>query len=305
MTENAPAKKAYKDSLFRMIYGGRDERSRRWLLSLYNALSGKSYEDPALLEITTIEDVIYVSMKNDLSFLIDSQMHLYEHQSSVNPNMPLRGLFYFAKLYQREVEKADANMFGTKLIRLPSPRFLVFYNGDAELPDTKRYYLSDAFLKEEGPDFPLGCGGPDARGKEFEWTATLININKNRNETLQKKCESLYHYSAFVGRVKENLAKSLPADEAVDEAVDFAIRGNFLDGLFREQKVNILGDLLTEFDEEAFLRRERRDAREERALEDARNFLAETDLPPDKIARCCSLPLETVLALRAELRGTD
>ena len=86
--------RTYKDSLFRVIYSGKDERSRRWLLSLYNALSGKNYTNTGDLRITTIETVIYLTMKNDLSFLLDSQMNLFEHQSTVNPNMPLRGLMY-------------------------------------------------------------------------------------------------------------------------------------------------------------------------------------------------------------------
>ncbi|MBQ8013940.1 MAG: hypothetical protein IJ257_06050, partial [Treponema sp.] len=90
--------KSYKDSLFRLIYSGNDERSRRWLLSLYNAVSGRNYTDISGLRITTIENVIYLTMKNDLSFLLDCQMNLFEHQSTVNPNMPLRGLMYFGQL---------------------------------------------------------------------------------------------------------------------------------------------------------------------------------------------------------------
>ena len=102
----------YKDSLFRRIFSGNDERSKRRLLSLYNALSGKNHTDISKLEITTIENVIYLTMKNDLSFLIDSQMNLFEHQSSVNPNMPLRGLIYFGKLYQNEIKKQGLDING-------------------------------------------------------------------------------------------------------------------------------------------------------------------------------------------------
>ena len=79
--------RTYKDSLFRFIFKGDNEKSRRWLLSLYNALRGSNYEDTSQLEITTLEDVIYISVKNDLSFLINDEMYLFEHQSTVNPNM--------------------------------------------------------------------------------------------------------------------------------------------------------------------------------------------------------------------------
>ena len=229
--------RTYKDSLFRLIYSGNDERSRRWLLSLYNALCGRNYTNIDDLRITTIENVIYLTMKNDLSFLLDSQMNLFEHQSTVNPNMPLRGLMYFGQLYQNEVKRQKKDIFGSSLIKIPSPRFIVLYNGDKELPDNKKYRLSDAFETED-------------KSGEFEWTATLININKNHNETIQKNCESLYHYIEFVERVRESQRKGMAVSQAINEAVDYAIQHNFLEGFFEEQKMYITNSLLTEFDQE-------------------------------------------------------
>lgn len=229
--------RAYKDSLFRIIYSGKDERSRRWLLSLYNAISGKNYTNINDLRITTIENVIYLTMKNDLSFLLDSQMNLFEHQSTVNPNMPLRGLMYFGQLYQNEVKRQKKDLFGSSLIKIPSPRFIVFYNGDKEIPDKILYKLSDAF------EIPDNSG-------DFEWTATIININKQHSEGLQKTCESLYHYIEFVERVRASQRKGISPNEAISEAVDYAIRNNFLEGFFEEQKMYITNSLLTEFDQE-------------------------------------------------------
>ncbi len=281
-------KRVYKDTLFRAIYSGKDERSKRWILSLYNALTGKNYTDTADLEITTLEDVIYITMKNDLSFLIDSQMNLFEHQSSVNPNMPLRGLMYFSKLYQKEVEKHDADIYGKTLVKIPSPRFVVFYNGNEEQGDIVKYRLSDSFEI------------PDDSG-EFEWTATVININKNHNEELQKKCESLYHYCVFVDRVKENLKNNMPLSEAVNEAVDFAISSKFLDGFFKEQRGAIMGDILTEFDQEAYDRHRRAEGARDAKLENAKNFL-KLGVAIETVAKGCSLPLEQVLALADELK---
>ncbi|MBB5226525.1 hypothetical protein DYE50_08325 [Treponema ruminis] len=289
-------KRTFRDTLFRSIYSGKDDRSKRWLLSLYNALSDKNYTDISALEITTIDDVIYVTMKNDLSFLINSEMHLFEQQSTVNPNMPLRGLIYFSQLYQKEVAKRNLDIFGRTRIKIPSPKFVVFYNGKQEQDDIVKYRLSELFeLKDES--------------REFEWTATVININKNHNESLQKKCESLYHYCVFVDRVKANLDKRMKPEDAINEAVDFAIKGNFLDGYFKEQRMNIVGNLLTEFNQEDYDRNRRAEGFEDgveygerqATISNAKNLLKLNKLSAEEIADCCSLPLEQVLALKDEI----
>ena len=118
----------YKDSLFRRVFGAEDKRSARWRLELYNALSGKKHTNPEELEITTLESVIYIKVKNDVSFLVDSQMNLWEHQSTMNLNMPLRGLIYFSVLYQKHLIKNEEALFTTKLVKIPAPQYIVFYN---------------------------------------------------------------------------------------------------------------------------------------------------------------------------------
>ena len=153
----------YKDSLFRRVFGAEDERSARWRLELYNALSGRNHTNPDDLEITTLENVIYIKIKNDVSFLVDSQMNLWEHQSTLNPNMPLRGLFYFAVLYHRHLIKIDEALFTTKLVKIPSPQYVVFYNGNDDAEDVSKLRLSDAFI-----DF-------ESQG-DFEWTKNVISI---------------------------------------------------------------------------------------------------------------------------------
>ena len=89
----------YKDRLFRFIFGA--EENREHILSLYNALLGAGYTDADKIVITTLDDVIYLGMKNDVSFMLASDMNLFEHQSTYNPNMPLRGFSYFARLYEQ------------------------------------------------------------------------------------------------------------------------------------------------------------------------------------------------------------
>ena len=287
----------YQDRLFKAIFGR--EEHKDWLLSLYNALNGSSYTDPSDIEINTIEGIIYVTMKNDISFLIDSQLNLYEQQSSYNPNMPLRGLMYFAELYQKHLTKQDRDLFTTALVKIPTPNFVVFYNGSRELPDVTKLRLSDAF---EVP----------TENSDFEWTATMLNINSGHNKTLFQKCKPLYHYSCYVDRVKSNVRSGMTKEKAVSEAVNFAIQNDFLDGYFKLQKAEVLNMSLTEFDQEAYDRHRFNEGKEvgiaegiekglaegrrDNALQNARNFKYK-NIPVDIIAECTGLTIEQVNAL--------
>ena len=277
----------YKDRLFKKIFGDTTEESKRWRLDLSNALNGTSYTDPDKLKLTTIENVIYVTMKNDISFLIGSQMNLYEQQSSYNPNMPLSGLMYFAQLYQMNLSARGLDLFGSKLVKIPSPSFVVFYNGDKELPDVSEQRLSDAFE-------------PAGSGKGFEWTAKVINISGKHNEDLLKKCKALYDYCSYVNRIKGNLKAGMPKKAAVGEAVDYAIKENFLDGFFKSQKMEVMNMSLTEFNQEEYDRNRRREVEEEVQSRTARNMLAD-GLPPEKIVQYTGLSLEDVTRLSEEL----
>ncbi|MBP5448360.1 MAG: hypothetical protein J6X95_09800 [Treponema sp.] len=282
----------FRDRLFIAIFGKDNERSKRWRLDLYNVLNGTNYTDPDALELNTIENVIYIKMYNDVSFLIDSQMTLYEQQSETNANMPLRGFFYFAQLYQKHLAKKDLNLHRSSLIKIPNPRFIVFYNGDTKRAERYKLKLSDAFeIKDNSGD--------------FEWTADVININKGVNETLVKKCKSMYDYVRLVSRISENKKKKMKIEQAVREAVDWAIKQNFLEGFVREQKEEIIAMCLTEYDEESCIRGWRQDGiemgREEKALETARKLLKMNLGNPEQIAQAVGLPLEQVLDLQKEL----
>lgn len=131
----------YKDRLFRIVF-----REKEDLLDLYNAVNGSDYDNPDELEIMTIEDVIYVHMKNDVAFLLSDLLNLWEHQSTFNPNMPARGLGYFAQLYQQYIEKYGVNLYSSKQKKLPFPQYIVFYNGEKDMPERMELRLSDAFL---------------------------------------------------------------------------------------------------------------------------------------------------------------
>ena len=135
----------YRDRLFCYIFGS--EAHKEWTLSLYNAVNGTAYTDPEQISITTIEQVLYMGMHNDVAFLISDEINLYEQQSTPNPNMPLRLLQYTANIYERLISLGNKNKYGTTLIRLPVPKLVVFYNGLADQPEERMMNLSDAFAE--------------------------------------------------------------------------------------------------------------------------------------------------------------
>ena len=222
-------------------------------------------------------------MHNDVSFLVDSQMTLFEHQRSTNQNMPLRGLFYFAQLYNKYLKNKDEQLTSSTLIKLPNPNYIVFYNGDTTRDEDYELKLSDAFFHE------------DKSGK-FEWTARVLNVNKEYNLSLQKKCKPLYDYIQFVSRINENKTKGMTIEEAVDEAVNWACEHNLLEGYIREQKAEVKMNLLTEYDEEAYIRIWRRDGinqgKQEKAVEDARKLLADGKYTAEEISKLLQIPTE-------------
>ena len=140
----------YKDTIFRMLFS-----DRKNLLSLYNAINGTSYENPEELEIVTLENAIYMGMKNDLAFIIDTNLFLYEHQSTYTPNMPLRDLFYISAEYQKLVNKKS--LYSSALQKIPAPNFIVFYNGEEKKEDRWENCLSEAYENLSGePKLELG-----------------------------------------------------------------------------------------------------------------------------------------------------
>lgn len=229
--EKTYTNREYKDRLFKFIFKDKEK-----LLSLYNALNSSHYINPDDIEITTLEDVIYCKMKNDISFIIDDRLSLFEHQSSYNPNMPLRGFLYFAKHFEKYIAESQVDIYGTGLIELPTPKFVVFYNGTGMQEDRKILRLSDSFtnVKEKA------C---------MELEAIILNINYGKNKKLMDSCRSLMEYSYFVQKVKEYTEKH-ERDEAIELAVDECIRENILKDILIKNRAEVVDMLLTEYDEE-------------------------------------------------------
>ena len=229
----------HKDRLFRMIF-----REKKELLSLYNAVNGTSYTNAEDLEIVTLENAIYMNMKNDLAFIMDSYLNLYEHQSTYSPNMPLRDLFYIAKELQGQVDHRD--MYRNTLIKIPTPRFLVFYNGSEEQAEKKYLRLSDAFQKSmDDPDLEL--------------VVTMLNINLGKNKKLLEQCQTLKEYAIYVKKVR-TYAKSM---KNVEKAVDCAVTECINEGILREfllrNRKEAVEMSIFEYDEEAVFEIVRKD----------------------------------------------
>ena len=281
----------YKDRLFKFIFGRETEESKRWRLQLYNALNETNITDPDELKINTIENVIYITMHNDISFLVDSEINLYEEQSSYNPNMPLRGYLYFATLYQIYLKENNKNLISSSRVMIPTPKFYVFYHGGPKNPERWKMKLTDSFLN------------PDDSG-DFQWTATVINLHPNHNSVLNKNCTPLYHYVKFTSLISENRKSGMNKQESIEKAVDYAIEKGFLEGFFKIHRAEVIGMCLTEFDEEEAKRIWHEDGYTEgfaegeakKAIEDAKN-LKKNGVPIDLIAKSIGLSVEEVSSL--------
>ena len=240
--EHPSADRTYKARLFAMIFSEKEN-----LLELYNAVNGTHYEDAELLEVNTLENAIYMSMRNDLSFVIDSRLSLYEHQSTRNPNLPLRFLFYIADLYSGMLRGAD--LYGRKRIPLDTPHFLIFYNGQEAMPERMTLRLSDSFkIAEETP--------------QLELTATMWNINIGNNRRLMEASRTLRDYAEYTSRVRK-YARKMPLEKAVECAVDECIRKGVLADFLCKNKAEAIKMSIYEYDEEDHKRILREEGREE------------------------------------------
>ena len=228
--------RTYKDTMFRMLF-----REKENLLSLYNAVNGTAYTDVDGLEITTLENAVYMNYKNDISFVMNFELMLYEHQSTVNPNMPLRHLIYVSKVLQSITRNAD--LYSSVLIKIPTPRFVIFYNGMQHQPEQKILKLSDAFEKElETP--------------ELELIVTMYNINFGQNQELLNTFQTLIEYAQYVSKVRD-YAEKMPFAEAVETAVDHCIKNEILADFLLKNRAEAIEMSIFEYDEEKHLKNER------------------------------------------------
>lgn len=240
-----PARRDYKDTIFRRLFQDREN-----LLSLYNAVNRTSYTDAEALTVVTLENAVYMNMKNDVAFLLDNRLSLYEHQSTWNPNMPLRDLFYVSRTYQGLVK--DETLYSSKRLKLPAPHFLVFYNGTEEREESSVLKLSDSFEYV----------GTQKEEPNLELKVLVLNINQGKNKELLELCRTLKEYMIFVDRIRL-YTKTMELDAAAERAVDECIHEGVLSDFLRKNRGEAIEMSIFEYDEERELKLIRRAEYEE------------------------------------------
>ena len=232
------ANRAYKDRLFIKIFERRED-----LLSLYNAVNGSDYQNPDELEITTLDNAIYMRMKNDISFLIDGYMSLYEHQSTFNPNMPLRDCLYMLQIYQNYIDRQELDLYSSVLLKIPTPRLVVFYNGQEKMQNEEMRILrlSDSYEKSE-------------KEPALECRVQVINVNYGKNRDMMEKCPKLYEYSYLVAKIRENQSNGKTLEGAIEAALEDCLAQGYLTELLTTYRWEVTGMLLYEYDERKHLK---------------------------------------------------
>jgi len=275
------ANRNYKDTVFRMLFS-----DKKNLLSLYNAVNSRDYTNPDDLEIVTLENAIYMGMKNDLAFIIDTNLYLYEHQSTYNPNMPLRDLFYISSEYQKMLDQKS--LYSSSLQKIPAPNFIEFYNGTDTLSDYSEHKLSSAFENLSGEP-------------KLELIVTVLNINEGHNALLMEHCKTLREYAQYVAKVRKYTA-DMSLNEAVECAVDECIKENILADFLRKNRAEVISMSIFEYDkeeEEKKLRKAEYEAGIQKGvLNTARHLLELNLLSLENISRATGLSIDELKKLQ-------
>ncbi len=215
MSEN----REFKSDVFSMLM-----EDKKNALEVYNALNGSAYDDPDEVELVNLEKGISLSIRNDVAFIVDTDVSIYEHQSSYNPNMPLRSLIYFTEII-REYVIQNKDLFGSRRIMLPTPHFAVFYNGVVSRPAKEVLRLSDSYNKPtDEPVLELEC--------------IVYNINSGKDNGLLNKCEVLKEYTFFVEKVRENESQGI--ENPIEEAIEYCVWNHVLERFLTERKSEVL-----------------------------------------------------------------
>ena len=230
ITDVPNAARNYKDRIFRMVF-----REKKALLALYNAMNKTDYENEDDLKVTTLESALYLEMKNDVSFVLYDELLLYEHQSTKNPNLPLRNLFYVSDVYS-ELTK-DLFLYGSVPVQIPEPKFVVFYNGLENMQEREVLKLSSLYAKK-------------AEHISLELETLVLNVNVGYNKILMERCRQLSDYAQFVSEVRKRLSKKIPLSEAVNEAVEDCIQRGILAEFLSKNRAEVIKVSIYEYDEE-------------------------------------------------------
>jgi hypothetical protein len=278
----------YKDSVFSFLFSDSDT-----LRELYGAIAGIELPPDVPVAINTLEDVLYKSLLNDISFEIGNKLVvLVEHQSTINPNMAVRLLLYIARIYEKIT--SGRNVYGRKKLLIPRPECIVLYNGREAYPERGELRLSESF--EEA----ASLGVPREAVPGLELAVKVYNINQGYNEGMVRRCERLKGYSVFIGKVREMEAGGSGREEAMEGAIRWCIGNGVLRRFFEVHGSEVVNMLMTEWKLEDALVVEREEGRE-RGLEEGRIEIAKAALAkgmsPETVSGITGLDIETLKKL--------
>jgi hypothetical protein len=268
--------------------GGVSELDSENAAELYSALKSVPCS-PDEIQIITITTIISGQLKNDLAFVVGGRaMVLGEHMSSPYANMPVRFIMYLGQLYEKwiKMKGEEKYLYGSKLYKIPTPEFVVFYNGTTTRPEKETLKLSDAFEVEGDKD--LGF---------LELEVPVYNINVGMNDELFRNSSKLRQYSKFIAKVRELNKLYEDYTQAVKEAVNHCIANDILAEFLREQGGKIVSILTAEYDVEIAKRVYGDERVEDERIKIARNFLR-MNMPTEQIVEGTGLTHEEVESLR-------
>ncbi|UTC66272.1 MULTISPECIES: Rpn family recombination-promoting nuclease/putative transposase [unclassified Treponema] len=236
----------YKDSVFVDLFS-EDEKAKENFLSLYNALHGTSLTATENLKNIRLNQVLYMTFYNDVSYLVENKIIvLVEHQSTINPNMPLRCLEYVSRLYETLFE-STREKYSRKLLNIPTPEFYVFYNGEEAHPSNRTLKLSEAFIENK-------------KEPNLELTVKVININQQKHHPVLENCKTMYEYTLFVETVRR--WKKTDSQNAFQKAIEECISNNILREYLKRKTKEVIDMLLAEYDYETDIAVQRAEERE-------------------------------------------
>ncbi len=225
----------YKDRLFIFLFG--KEERKDFTLQLYNALNNTNYTNIDDLSFNTLENIIYIKMKNDVSFVINNQINVYEHQSSFNPNMPLRMLLYISDLYSKELISEYNSLYSSVQLKIKEPNFIVFYNGSERKEEKIIMKLSDMYEDRKNE-------------AKLELKVTMLNINYGKNQDILSKCKPLEEYSYFVDEIRKAHGTGANMAEAVEGAIMKLPEDSIIQPLLWANRAEVIDMILEEYNEE-------------------------------------------------------
>ena len=287
MDENISANLNHKDSVFTKLFSEPEA-----ILGLYNAVSRSKYPPDTPIEITTLKDVFFRGRYNDVSFIIDGKLIIMiEHQSSVNPNMPIRLMVYLSRIYDRLLQK---DVYSSRLVKIPHPEFIVLYNGKDDYPDEEILKLSDAFH-----DLPTG----HTPSGSLELTVRVLNVNKGHNPDIVEESAELDGYAILVDKIRANQKSGMNLGDAIIKAVNDCVDKEILAEFLRKYGSEVVNMLNAEFNLDEYGAVQREEGKAEGVLEGllkaAKSMLHDGD-KPEKVARCTGLPLDRVCQLQPQ-----